>query len=419
MAFFSEIFFSRLLGKPVYTVDERYYGEFRDFVVKPKDGSFVITKIRIRRPFGKRMILPWTDVQSIDTDPVLFKLKKKADEIISLEYGDDEFRLKRDMLDQQIIDTNEARVVRVNDLKIVAVKDEFFVVAADIGVRGILRRLGLENLFLSMGRIFRFPFPNKLLSSKFMDPYPARVRHDIKINVAHREIQKMHPADLADVIEQLDQVERMAILQGLDPKTLADTMAELDPKIFKHVIAKWEDERLLKMLEKLPPDEAADILSQMPYRRIRKILKIMKPEDKSQIRELLDFEKHTAGSLMNPEVPVFHPATVVKDAIEMLRQKSSESDMLFYVYIADEAQKLLGVISMRALLFADPQTTLGNLMKQKPITIRRGDSIDTIIKRLEKYDLVALPVVDRQKILKGFVTVDDVLHELETHHHRV
>ena len=227
MAFFSEIFFSTLIGKSVYTVDEKYYGNFRDFIVKKQNGNFLITKVRIRTSGGKRIIVPWSDIYSIEADPVSLKLKKQIHEIKPIDYDDDELRLKRDFLDQQIIDTENHRVVRVNDLKIVAVKDELFMVAADIGVRGLSRRLGFEGWILSFAQIFRKTIQNVLIPSKYIDPLPARIRHDITLTVAQDQLKNMHPADLADIMEDLDQFERMSMLQALPADIMSKTVASL------------------------------------------------------------------------------------------------------------------------------------------------------------------------------------------------
>lgn len=413
MAFFSEIFFSTLVGKPVYTVDEKYYGNFRDFVVRRQNENFLITKIRIRRLDGQRVIIPWHDVHSIEADPVSLKLKKKWTEINPIDYGDDELRLKRDFLDQQIIDTEANRVVRVNDLKIVAVQDELFMVAADIGLRGLLRRLGIEQWALSVAQIFRRSMQNVLLPSAYIDPLPARIRHDITLTVAQEQLKKMHPADLADIMENLDSFERISILHALPVETMAGTIAELEPAVRKKLLSKLKDETVTKVLERLSPDEATDIVAQLPKQRMQHVLNTMKVHDAEEIRELLKFKKDTAGGLMNTEFVALPKSLTAAEALDELRKKGAQAEQIFYVYIVNAEGTLNGVISLRELIFIDPTIKLVSLIRKKPVFVRLKAHVHEVVEKCTKYNLIAIPVVGKKKKLEGVITVDDILALLQ------
>lgn len=413
MAFFSEIFFSTLIGKPVYTIDEKYFGDFRDFVVKRQKESFLITKVRIRVPDGPRVIIPWQEVHSIDVDPVSLKLKRKAEEIKTLDYDDDELRLKRDFLDQQIIDTEAHRVVRVNDLKIVAVTDELFMVAADVGFRGLLRRLGVEQWVLSLAQIFRKSMQNVLLPSKYIDPFPARIRHDITLTVAQEQLKKMHPADLADIVGDLDAFERLSILQSLPPEVMAKTIEELDPQVRKHLLAKLKVETLSEVLAKLAPDTATDIAAQLPKRRMHEVLNAMKAKEATEIRELLKFKEDTAGSLMNTQFVAFPETAAAGQVLEELRKKGEQAEQIFYLYVVNAEGALTGAISLRNLIFVDPQVELKAMIKRKPVFARTKEHVDEVVSKCAKYNLIAIPVVGPKKKLEGVITVDDILSLLQ------
>lgn len=413
MAFFSEIFFSTLIGKPVYTIDEKYFGDFRDFVVKRQKESFLITKVRIRVPSGPRVIIPWQEMHSIDADPVSLKLKRRAEEIKTLDYDDDELRLKRDFLDQQIIDTEAHRVVRVNDLKIVAVTDELFMVAADIGFRGLLRRLGIEPWALSLAQIFRKSFQNVLLPSKYIDPFPARIRHDITLTVAQEQLKKMHPADLADIVGDLDAFERLSILQSLPPEVMAKTIEELDPEVRKHLLAKLKVETLSEVLAKLAPDTATDIAGELPKRRMHEVLNAMKAKEATEIRELLQFKEDTAGSLMNTQFVAFLETMTAGQVLEELRKKGGQAEQIFYLYVINADGVLTGAISLRNLIFVDPQTELKAMIKRKPIFAKTKENVDEVVEKCTKYNLIAIPVVGPKKKLEGVITVDDILSLLQ------
>lgn len=413
MAFFSEIFFSTLIGRPVYSIDEKYYGVFRDFVVKRQNGNYKITKVRIRTGKGKRVLVSWKDIHSIDTDTVSLKLKKKWHEVEEIGYEHDELRLKRDFLDQQIIDTDNHRVVRVNDLKIVAVKDELFMVGADIGIRGLLRRLGLEKFVLFLAHLFDYSLQNQIVVSMYIDPYPAILRHEITLTVTHEKLKQMHPADLADVMEDLDNYERMSILRSLPTEDMAHTVEELEPDVRREVLRKLEDKTVTKVLERLAPDTATDIASELPRYRMYRVLNSMKQANAEEIRELLTYKENTAGSIMNTEyVSLLHTATVA-DAIERLRMQGGMADHIFYLYIVDEDGILKGVVSLRQLIFVVPSTQLASLIKRRPIYAKIKDHVDTIVDKLTKYNLIAIPVVGKKRKLEGVITVDDVLPLLQ------
>ncbi len=413
MAFFSEFFFSTLIGKPVYTVDEKYYGVFRDFIVKRVNENFLITKVRIRMRNGKRVIISWKDVHSIEADPVSLKLKRTWDTIMPIEYDEDELRLKRDFLDQQIIDTVAHRVVRVNDLKIVGVKDELFMVAADVGLRGLLRRLGMEGLVLTISRIFNSSFSNTLLLSKYIDPFPARIRHDITLTVAQDQLKQMHPADLADIMEDLDGFERISILQSLPVEMMAKTIEELDPELRKKLLSKLKDETVTKVLERLAPDAATDIAAELPRRRMHHLLATMKAKEAGEICELLQFKADTAGSIMNTKFVAFPLLLTVGQALEELRKKGENAEQIFYIYIVDSENRLAGVISLRELIFVDPATPLASLIRKKPISVKTGEHVDSVAEKFTKYNLIAIPVLTKGKKLAGIITVDDILPLLQ------
>ncbi len=414
VSFFSEFYLSTLIGKPVYGLNEELYGVFRDFIVKPYKESFIVTKVRIRTKHGERVIVPWSLVRSIENDPISITLKKNIPDITTIEYDDTELRLKRDFLDQQIVDTAEHRVVRVNDVKIVAVQSELLVVAADIGVRGLLRRIGLEGTVMAIASLFKKGFPNTLLPSKYIDPLPARLRHQITLNVAQEELKSMHPADLADIVSDLDQFERLSILQTLPMEQMARTIEELEPDVRKELLERFKDDMLSKMLERLSPDSATDIVAELPARRMRQVLNAMKLGDAQEIRELLKFKEDTAGSIMNTEFIALPCKTTVARAVEELRKMKDQVSQVFYVYIVGPKDELEGVISIRDLIFAEPNTQLSSLVKDdEPLFARRKEHVDEVIEKFTKYNLIEIPVVGPKKTLVGVITVDDVLPLLQ------
>jgi len=413
MPFFSEIFFSSLIGKPVYALDESYIGEFRDFVVRRRNDNFVITKIRIRKRSGDRIVLPWNDVYSIDTVPISFRLKKMDDAITLSEYDEDEFRLKRDMLDQQIIDMHHHRVVRVNDIRIVSIANELVVVAADIGFRGLMRRIGIESFAMSISRVFGYQLQNKLIPSKYIDPYPARLRHDIQLTVGQEDLKNMHPADIADIVEHLDMFERLSMIKALPPQVMADSIFELEPEVRKALVKQLKDEELSFLLRKMSPDEATDVVAELPHRRMHKVLDFMKGSHGEDVKELLKFKDGTAGSMMNTEFITFPGDMSARAALSNLRKNHKFAEQIYYLYIVGPDESLVGVVSLRELIFVEPKTQLAELVNYQPHYVLLDETVDSVIEKFTKYNLIAMPVLDEEKKIQGIITVDDVLSELD------
>lgn len=410
MAFFSEIYFSKLIGAAVFDVAGEYIGQFRDFIVKAESGTFVVTKVRIRISKQERVIVPWDDVLSIEVLPiVLLKLKKKKEELQSTEYSEEECRLKRDLLDQQVIDTNNYKVVRVNDLKLIAVKDHVFVVGVDVGLRGLLRRIGWEKFGLIIAKIFHITMGEKLINARNIDPFPARVRHDIRLKTGHEQLIHMHPADLADVIEELDHFERMTVVRSLDTEALAETISELEPKVRADLLRRLKDATVKTVLEKLEPDEAADIVAQFPKARAKHLLENIKKKTAEDIKELAEFRADTAGGLMTTKYVAFAPNLTAAQALHELRAKAKDVEMISHTYLVDEQGLFIGTVALRNILFAEPETPLISLSASRSFAVRPSMPAKQALRRMAKYDLIALPVIDHKKQLKGIVTVDDAL----------
>ncbi|MHB8895761.1 MAG: magnesium transporter MgtE N-terminal domain-containing protein, partial [Candidatus Geothermincolia bacterium] len=399
-------YLSAMLGRRIVDEHGKLMGRLADVVVAP-DAKFPPVKGFMARPgrssSGQRFYIPMVEVSELGADRIVVKQvapDAKADE------GD--IFLYRDLLDKQIVDMDGYRIVRVSDIRIARSGPELRVIGADVGVLAILRRLGLlplsEWLKSEKSSIFRDRIvPWNLVSP--MGPMP----YDVRLRVPYREFLQIHPSDLADIIEQLPEDQRYKILTLVEDPKAAEVLSQILPGIRSEVAGAMEDERLSDLLEIMPPDEAADILGSLPREKAQALLSLMGIEEASVVSELLGYDPTTAGGRMTTEF-VAVPVTMTTDkTIEYLREVGPEAETIYYVYVVDREGHLSGVLSLRDLLRAPPGEQVGNLMMRDVITAETLDDQERVADKLTRYNLLAVPVVDDDHVLKGIVTVDDAI----------
>jgi Mg2+ transporter MgtE len=287
-------------------------------------------------------------------------------------------------------------------------------VGADIGLRGLLRRLGLETLGKSMARLFGRDLPMVLVSWDVVQPLhgesgPADAVH---LRISGKRISKLHPADIADIVEELSARERSAIFAQLSDEMAAETLEELEPDDQRSVIENMDAERASEILEEMGPDEAADLLADLSEERAREILDLMETADADDVRELLSFPEDTAGGLMTTEYVVVSVGLTAQECIEALRVLEPEAEHVYYVYVIDDEEHLIGVLSLRDLIVARPETPIAQFIRRNVFTVKLEATRDEVAAMMSKYNLMALPVVDDEDRLRGIITVDDALESV-------
>jgi len=255
------VFLSEFLGAEVIDVEQRRVGRVRDVTATVVEPYPVVTGIVVSRRRGE--VVPWTSVRTFAGREVALRAGPESAATVSA--NDADIWLSRDVLDKQVIDTDGRRVVRVNDLQLVESGGKMLLVGADIGLRGLLRRLGLENLGKSIARLLRRDLPMVLVSWDVVQPLhgesgPADAVH---LRISGKRISKLHPADIADIVEELSARERSAIFAQLSDEMAAETLEELEPEDQRSVIENMDAERASEILEEMGPDEAADLLADL------------------------------------------------------------------------------------------------------------------------------------------------------------
>jgi CBS domain-containing protein/sporulation protein YlmC with PRC-barrel domain len=398
-------YLSEIIGRSVTDLDGKLVGKLKDIIVRPwADFPHPLIEAVEVESKGKARILPFAAVAAL-LSPVI-PLKYRSDEVPDFDLKEDDVLLSRDVLDQQIIDTDGARVVRVNDVELVRVNGTIYVSNVDVTWVGMIRRLGLVGLahFLA-GHV-------KQKGIAWDDVELMRRDQFMQLRVPAEKLHELHPADLADIVADLNKLESGQLLDKLDVSHLADTLEEVEPDFQKEIIEHMPNEKVADILEEMEPDEAADLLADLPEERKQDLLALMQKEDADDVRKLLTYPENSAGGIMTTEYAFIHPNLTASEAIKELRGMADEVETMFYVYVVDAEEHLIGAFSLNNLIFAAPGQMVSNFMNKHLITVNLTDDQETVAQTVAKYDLLAVPVVDDQNHLHGIVTADDALDKI-------
>ncbi len=405
MPFFAgEIFVSEVFKKPVLDQTGEEIGRLKDIIVGVGEPFPAVTSLLVS---GKETyVLPW-DIINLFNRRVI-SINALAKNLTPSVSSPTDILINRDLLDKQIVDINGAKLVRVNDLELGDVKGRLCLVAADIGLRGLLRRLGVERQGEKLMSLFRSQLQHKLLAWHYVQTIEPKLNRLI-LTVSRQKVASLHPADLAQIISEVSQKERQAIFGNLDVDTAAEALHELEPQVQADIIDDMSKERASDILERMPPDEAADVLGDLPEKKAQELINLMEKEEAEDVQELLEHEEDTAGGLMTTEYLSFPPEMTVEEAIKELRLEAPNVETIYYLYIQDPEEHVLGVISLKNLILASPRTRLDEIMISpvKTLTLDAGEK--DVAEFISKYNMLAAPVVDENQAMRGIVTVDDVV----------
>ncbi len=393
---------SELLGAPVRDPDGRVVARVSDLLV-PADADYpTVDAVALKPPKGKTLTVPWSALRVLEDGRISLATELSEAPVFTPTAHD--LSLARQVMDHQIIDVNGIRVVRVNDLQLAPTDGNYRLVGVDISTSALLRRIGAARVLNALG----LKLTPTAIAWEAIEPVESG-ETGVKLKVSHEDLARLHPSDIAQIISQLDQHHVHEVLETLDDEAAADTIGEVSPEMQVALIRGMEPERAADILEEMDPDDAADILGDMEPERAHDLLSRMEPDEADDVRELLTYDEETAGGIMTNEV-VTVPATVTADrAMQLVRQQAAEMENVYSVYVVDDNEVLLGELSLRELIVADPQTPIGRVMHRELIRGRLDDSDEEVARLIAKYNLLALPIVDDMGHLRGIVTVDDAM----------
>ena len=407
---------TELLGAPVFDPSGAA-GRVREITLAPQEDRSRITSLIVKTKAGNR-VLPLAAIAAINGG---IRATTAAGGWSAVNGTEGLFLLDRDLLDQQVIDVNGRKVVRVNDvdLELEAPKGPgtppvLRVLSVDVGARGAIRRLlrglaprGVLHAFL--GKI-----PPRSIPWKFVDVIETDPARRVKLKISHDGLAKLHPADIADIVEDLAPDERQAVFQTLDEETAAEALEEVEPKVQKAIVESLDSGRVADIVGEMDPDAAADLLGDLSEDRTEQILVQMEPEAQQDVVELLEHKEETAAGRMTTEFLALPVSATVQNAIDSLREFEGGPEVVGTIYLVDSSGTLVAAVPLARIVLAGPSTPMLSLHQEPLVLAHETASENEVAELFDKYNLQNLPVVDEHNKLTGVITSDDVISMLRS-----
>jgi len=404
MAFFTEVYVSEIINKPIIDRYGRKAGMIVDLVIGPGVHYPCILKLLVK--VNDRLAEVSVDELNL-FNRFITTTNVSKEELRTYAPMADDILIKKHILDKQILDVNGAKVVRVNDVKLGEIEGSICVSGIDVGLNGILRRIDGGKLIQKLLSLFRVPVKEQIINWHFLQSVDPYVKN-LTLTVARRQLSELHPSDLAAILTEMPPGQGEQILSSIDEELAGETLHELPMDVREKILKELDKEKTADILEEMPPDEAADILGDMPEEESKELLSLMEPEDALEVGNLLGYEEDTAGGLMTSEFLDFPPHLTVETAIAEIRLLAPEVDFIYYTYVTDEEDHLVGVVSLKKLLTSPFNAKLEEIMTKKVKAVRLDSEQREIADIISKYDFIAIPVLDEEDKLKGVITVDDI-----------
>ncbi|HEY7624535.1 MAG TPA: CBS domain-containing protein [Candidatus Limnocylindria bacterium] len=384
-------------------------GKLADVAVVPQ-GQFPAAQWAILSTPAGEKVVRWSELA-----PEIghFRLRNRLETTPTATLPSEALRLARDLLDKQIVDTHGAKVVRVNDLQLSEVEGQLRLVGADVGLRGLLRRVGAESVAERIAGLAGRRLPRGIIPWHLVEPLEAKDEPAktaaVRLTIPHAKLALLHPADIADVVEEMTADERVAVFQQLDIETAAEALQEVEPEVQAAIVSDLPEERAADILEEMDPDEATDLLQDLPEERREELVELMEKEEAKDVAELLSYPENSAGGIMTKDFFALSGELTAADAIDELRAKKPDPELTYYLYVVGDEGRLEGVLSLRDLVVAAPDTKVKEVMDPHVLLVQAETPREEVAALIAKYDLLALPVVDARRTLIGTVTIDDVV----------
>ena len=404
------MYLSYVLGQLIKDPKGEEFGRLLDLVASPSLHLPVISAVVVK--IGKREIrnVAW-ECFNYDAEAERFSLAVPVDQVRDYHIGDEDLLLKTNLMDKQIVDVHDYRVVRVNDVRIEPSGNRLYLVGVDTGARGLLRRMGLMHIADKLAKFTKIKPSSQVIAWHDVETFERGVGR-LKLKVSAERLSALHPSDIARIINELDPAQRTEVFETLDVETAADVLTEAHPDVQASIVENLEDELAADILEEMEPDEAADILGDISPDRRDDLLEEMEPEEAQDVKELLAYDDETAGGLMTTEYVAIPKDITAQQTIETLRELEPNAETIYYIYVVDSSEHLAGVISLRDLIIAQPSTLIEDFMVSKIMHVHLDASVEEVVQTLSDYNLLAVPVVDDENRMQGIITVDDALEEI-------
>jgi CBS domain-containing protein len=404
----STLALTELLGLPVFDAGGSC-GRVREVALSPQDDRARVAMLIVRTKAGDRL-LPLASVISINGGLRADTLSSTWTAANGMEGL---FLLSRDLLDQQIIDVYGRKVVRVNDVDLNQETSNSHPVlkvgSVDVGARGAIRRLLKGVVPIAALRALLRQIPPRPIPWEFVDLIETDPARRVKLKISHERLARLHPADIADIVEDLAPDEREAVFETLDEEVAAEALEEVHPRVQKSIVESLDSDRAAEIVEEMDPDAAADLLGDLTAERTSQILQEMAPEERQEVSDLLEFKENTAAGRMNTDYLALEVRATAHDAVEALRNFEGGIETVSTIYMIDSYGTLAGAVPLAKLVLASPDTPLLSITQEPLISCRSDAGEKEFAELFDKYNLLTLPVIDEHNKLTGVITSDDVI----------
>ncbi|MEI6692332.1 MAG: CBS domain-containing protein [Chlorobium sp.] len=401
-----EFYLTEIVGRRVY-LKTRSIGKLKDFVIQENAGKVPeVTHLLVHQPYGDPLLLlPWDKITLISNTEIVSEIT--STEGYELNPLDNHIFLKDYILDKKILDMDDHEIEVVYDVKLLFQNDRLFVTDVDFNRFRILRRMGFKKLANYLAKYKE----GSSISWLYVQPLPETIgsfEGNVKLNVLKENINDIHPVDLADILEELDGSQRMAVFNQIEPELASDTLEEVEPRVQRELIRSMEKERAAELINEMSPAQVADILSALPASEADEIIEFVDIENKQRVQQMID--KHDENIMLySTQQIIKRPSeTIVRDVINNYREVAGDMDVIMYVYVVNEENILQGVVDLRELIAAEPEQTLGEIMTDSLITLNPDDTLQDSVDMFTRYSFRAIPITDEQDVLLGVVSFHDI-----------
>jgi len=407
---------TEVLGAETYDVNGNFVGRVREMFVEPADQPNRIARLLLARGKYRPLVARYDQVAFVAPGTI----RLNADELALEPFRPNEgwLGVRKDLLDQQVIDTNGRKVVRVNDIDLVEQRTngsvEMRLSQVDVGLPGAVRRLLQGLASPSLIRRIQQKLPPHNIRWEFVNLIEPDPMRRVKLRIDHTKLERLHPADLADIMEKLSAAERQSIIASLDEETAAEALAELDQRLQAQIVEKMDPEKAADIIEEMEPDEAADLIADLTPETSREVLQEMPREEAQEVRDLLKFAEDSAGGMMNTEFVFVGEAATRDEVLEWVRTHEFNVDQLDTIFLINQDAALSGAVPLGRLLMAASGVPLREL-KIEPLVYVEPDAREKdVFELFDKYNLRSLAVTDKDGHPIGTIAVDDVVTRLRT-----
>jgi magnesium transporter len=404
----SVFLYTAILGKKMYDEFDEVLGELKDIYVSTDDGYPRVIGYKVKRDRAT-FHYEFRSINFYQQDNKVKIVTRGSKEIIPRTYS---YLLSENLLDKKIVDINGKQVVRVDDLRIAEIAGEYRVIAVETGPLARFRRLNCEGIGRFLYKLLKKDYDDRVLMWDDVESLEM-VNKSLQISVPYKKLSTLHPADLADILENLDSISRKQIFESLDEDLAADTLEEIEPEYKGTIIKELSETKAAELLENMPNDEIADVLDELDDEEREKILVNLEKEDAEEVKELLSYKEETVGSIMSTDFIAFNLDITVGEIIDILREMEElEEDELYRIYITDEEERVLGAINPGDLILNKDDVNIKDIMEGNINIIRHDVDIKEAIEIVAKYDLLSIPVIDEDNKLIGTVSSHDLIDEV-------